>query len=67
MTNVNRPRNFDPRTTVRVEQTRSTRNGKPYRTKAQKADASRYAVRVNGTFYCKAPVSFHAEPVSKNA
>ncbi|MET4240283.1 hypothetical protein ABIB07_003510 [Bradyrhizobium sp. RT10b] len=66
MNYVNRPRNFDPRSTVRVEETRSTRNGKPFRTKAQKVEASRYAVRINGAFCCKAPVSFHGDVSKKD-
>jgi hypothetical protein len=34
-------------------------NGKPFRTAAQKAEARATAVKVNGTWVSKAPVSFH--------
>ncbi|MCK1668648.1 hypothetical protein [Bradyrhizobium sp. 153] len=58
---VNKPRFFDPRTTAEVEASRDATNRKPFRTKSQKVEARRYAVRVNGAFCSKAPVSRHAE------
>lgn len=34
-------------------------NRKPYRTASQKAEARRTAEKVGGTYYSKAPVSYH--------
>lgn len=39
-------------------------NGKPYRTKAQKAQARESARKVNGTWVSNAPVTFHPMPTS---
>jgi hypothetical protein len=46
--------------TTKKEDTRHNGNYKPYRTKAQKAEASRTAVKCeDGTWRSTAPVSYH--------
>ena len=52
---------FDPRSTAEVEATRSTKNNKPFRTKAEKVEAQNYASKVHGTFRSRVPVRVHDE------
>ena len=42
------------------EQARNMNNYKPYRTKAQKIEARRLAVKIDGRWISSAPVSRHA-------
>lgn len=49
---------------VWVKTDRDLNNRKPYRTKAQKAEARRTAKQVNGTWVSNAPVSYH--PVKRD-
>ena len=57
---------FDDRTTREVEdgkRSRNMANRKPYRTKAQKAEARSTAVRrKDGSWHSPAPVSYHPVP-----
>ena len=46
---------------------RDYNNYKPYRTKAQKAEARRTARKVNGTWVSNAPVSYHKEKSKMNS
>jgi hypothetical protein len=48
---------------MKKQQERDMANRKPYRTKAQKIEAKRTAVKcADGTWRSPAPVSFHKEP-----
>lgn len=50
---------MDNRTTAEAHASRNYTNGKPYRTRQQRAMASATAVKRDGTFHSNAPVSYH--------